>query len=54
MLNVDDFRDLALRLNGATEGSHMGHPDFRVKGKIFCTVPPDEDSPGEGPGGVRA
>ena len=22
----------------ATEGAHMGHPDFRVRGKIFATL----------------
>ena len=32
------FRKLALELPGATEGSHMGHPDFRVGGKIFATL----------------
>jgi len=37
-MNVDDFRRIALSLAGAEEGSHMGHPDFRVKGKIFATL----------------
>jgi hypothetical protein len=32
------FRRLALRLPEATEGSHMAHPDFRVRGKIFATL----------------
>ena len=32
------FRKLALRLPEATEREHMGHPDFRVKGKIFATL----------------
>ena len=31
----DDFRRLALALPEAVEQSHMGHPDFRVGGKIF-------------------
>ena len=31
------FRKLALKLPDATEGSHMGHADFRVGGKIFAT-----------------
>jgi hypothetical protein len=32
------FRALALALPHATEGAHMGHPDFRVGGKIFATL----------------
>lgn len=39
----DDFRKLALKLGGAVEQSHMGHPDFRALGKIFATLGPDED-----------
>ena len=34
----DDFRDIALSMNGAIEGSHMGHPDFRANGRIFATL----------------
>jgi hypothetical protein len=34
----DAFRRLALELPGATEGSHMGHPDFRANKKIFATL----------------
>ncbi len=43
-MTVDAFRRLALRMPGAVEGGHMGHPDFRVGGKIFATVgyPTDE------------
>jgi hypothetical protein len=37
-MNAEDFRRLALRLDGAEEGSHMGSPDFRVGGKIFATL----------------
>jgi hypothetical protein len=33
-----DFRRLALLLEGAEEGSHMGSPDFRVEGRIFATL----------------
>jgi hypothetical protein len=29
---------MALKLPGASEGAHGGHPDFRVGGKIFCTL----------------
>lgn len=32
------FRKLALQLPGACEGEHMGHADFRVRGKIFATL----------------
>jgi hypothetical protein len=33
-----DFRRIALSLDGAEEGSHMGSPDFRVGGRIFATL----------------
>ncbi len=33
-----DFRRIALSLNGAEEGSHMGAVDFRVGGRIFATL----------------
>ena len=36
-----DFRRIALALTDAIEGSHMGHPDFRVNGKIFASLHPD-------------
>src|SRR6476659_6508610 len=42
-MTADEFRDLALSLPEATEGSHMGHADFRVRGKIFAALGPDED-----------
>jgi hypothetical protein len=32
------FRRIALGMNGASEGAHMGHPDFRVGGRIFATL----------------
>lgn len=38
----DDFRELALSLEGAVEHSHMRHPDFRVNGRIFATLTADE------------
>jgi hypothetical protein len=37
------FRKLALKLPEAVESEHMGHPDFRVKGKIFATLNFEED-----------
>jgi len=33
-------RTVALSLPEATEGSHMGTPDLRVRNKIFATLPP--------------
>jgi hypothetical protein len=35
------FRRLALGLTDAIEGAHMGHPDFRVNGRIFATLHAD-------------
>jgi hypothetical protein len=38
-----EFRTLALRLAHVSESSHMQHPDFRVRGKIFASLGyPDE------------
>jgi hypothetical protein len=37
-MDVEDFRRIALSLEGAEEGSHMGSPDFRVGGRIFATL----------------
>jgi hypothetical protein len=43
MSRTDDFRRIALSFPAAAEGSHMGHADFRVGGKIFATLgAPDE------------
>lgn len=33
-----DFRRIALSMPEAVEGSHFGHADFRVGGKIFATL----------------
>ena len=41
MLTANDFRRIALGMKDATEGAHMGHPDFRVNGRIFATIHPD-------------
>lgn len=38
MATADDFRRLALGLDGAEERSHRGAPDFRVGGRIFATL----------------
>ena len=37
-MTAAEFRKLALSLPEATEAAHMGHPDFRVGGKIFATL----------------
>ena len=37
-MTAEDFRRLALALPETAEGAHMGHPDFRVRGKIFATL----------------
>ena len=37
-MNAADFRRIALSLEGAQEGSHMGSPDFRVGDRIFATL----------------
>lgn len=37
-MTADDFRRLALSLEGAEESSHMGAVDFRVGGRIFATL----------------
>jgi hypothetical protein len=41
-MTVDDFRRMALVLPEAVESAHMGHPDFRVRKKIFATIWPDD------------
>jgi hypothetical protein len=37
-VTAEDFRRIALSLEGAEESSHMGQPDFRVGGRIFATL----------------
>src|SRR6266705_738613 len=37
-MDAKDFRRIALRLEGAEEGSHMEAADFRVGGRIFATL----------------
>jgi hypothetical protein len=32
------FRKIALSLDGATEGAHGGHADFRAGGKVFASL----------------
>jgi len=44
MLTPEKFRQLALEIADAVESSHMGHPDFRIGGKVFASLgyPDDE------------
>jgi len=37
-MTAEDFRRIALSLEGAEEDSHMGAVDFRVGGHIFATL----------------
>jgi hypothetical protein len=48
-VTVHDFRRMALSLPEVSEAAHMGHPDFRVKNRIFATL----GYPGPGWGMVR-
>lgn len=43
-MTAEEFRKMALSLPGTAEAAHMGHPGFRVGGKIFATLSP----PGQG------
>lgn len=43
-MTAADFRRLALGLDGAIEGAHMGHPDFRANGRIFASLRADGSS----------
>jgi hypothetical protein len=42
MTGLDQVRRFALSLPGATEEPHFDMTSFRVRGKIFLTVPADE------------
>jgi hypothetical protein len=42
-MTIAEFRRIALSMPQAAESAHMGHPDFRVKGKIFATLLPRDD-----------
>lgn len=44
MLTAEQFRGIVLRMDGASESAHMGHPDFSDNGRIFATVYPDGES----------
>lgn len=42
-MTAAEFRRIALSLEGAEEGSHMGAIDFRVGGRIFATLASQKD-----------
>jgi hypothetical protein len=37
-MTAAEFRRIALSLPQTNEAAHMGHPDFRVAGRIFATL----------------
>ena len=37
-MTPEDFRRIALALPEAVEDAHHGHPDFRIRGKVFATL----------------
>ena len=41
-MRARDFRRIVLGMEGALEGAHMGHPDFRAHGRIFATLNAEE------------
>ena len=43
MTTLDDARRLALAWPDAIEADHFGRPSFRVGGKIYATLRPDEN-----------
>jgi hypothetical protein len=42
-MTADDFREIALGLEGVVERAHMGHPDFRANGRIFASLTGNEE-----------
>jgi capsular polysaccharide biosynthesis protein len=42
-VKLDPIRKHALSLEAVTEEAHHHYSSFRVRGKIFVTVPPEED-----------
>ena len=41
-VTAERFRRIALALEGAVEGAHMGLPDFRVDKRIFASLHHDD------------
>jgi hypothetical protein len=42
LVTANGFRRIALGMKDAVESAHMGHPDFRVHGRIFATIHADQ------------
>jgi YjbR len=42
-VTADDFREIALGLEGVVERAHMGHPDFRANGRILASLSGNEE-----------
>src|SRR3954470_4871842 len=40
-MTAADFRRIGLGMKDVIESAHMGHPDFRVNGRIFATLHAD-------------
>jgi hypothetical protein len=40
-MDIETARKIALRFPEAVEQEHFGNPSFRVRGRIFATVPDD-------------
>jgi len=45
-ITIEEFRAMALALPGTVESVHQGHPDFRVRGKVFATLGYPDDGHG--------
>lgn len=43
-VTAHQFRRIALALEGAWEGAHMGHPDFRIDKRIFASLHPGDET----------
>ena len=53
-MKANDFRRLALLLEGAEEGSHMGSADFRVGGRMGANRSPRRHGADRGEARVNA
>jgi len=42
-VKIDSVRKHALSLEAVTEEPHHNYSSFRVRGKIFATIPPEEE-----------
>lgn len=49
-MDAAGFRKMVLAMPLASEGEHMGHPDFRAAGRIFAALPPGPRGAGQGKG----